>query len=183
MEMGLSECLWMTNVPIVFRVSTDFRRHGIPSVFLLPSILYSVRNWLKFWRNSAEFRDVQFRGISRNSVTFFMYGIPYISKKTHIKVPNRTGYPTSTTYCTLHDKFLALKIEIQYNLFSFLNFFKGGIWNLDHLVTWGIPYANTYGIPVNFTANPRNSVCFSKNSVFRRKSKTHFRGHPNCIVK
>jgi hypothetical protein len=25
---------------------------------------------------------------------------------------------------------------------------------------------------------PRNFVCFSKNSVFRRKSKTHFRGHP-----
>ncbi len=42
------------------------------------------------------------------------------------------------------------------------------------------------GIPANFSAKntakfrgiPRNSVCFSKNSVFRRKSKTHFRGHP-----
>ena len=49
---------------------------------------------------------------------------------------------------------------------------QGEIWNLDHLVACGIPYANTYGIP-------RNSVCFSKNSVFRRKSKTHFRGHPS----
>jgi hypothetical protein len=39
------------------RVSTEFRRHGIPSVFfLLPSIPYSVRNWLQFRRNSAEFR-------------------------------------------------------------------------------------------------------------------------------
>ncbi len=44
------------------------------------------------------------------------------------------------------------------------------------------------GIPANFTAKntakfrgiPRYSVCFSKNSVFRRKSKTHFRGHPKC---
>jgi hypothetical protein len=42
------------------------------------------------------------------------------------------------------------------------------------------------GIPGIFTAKNtaefcrilRNSVCFSKNSVFRRKSKTHFRGHP-----
>jgi hypothetical protein len=62
----------------------------------------------------------------------------------------------------------------------------------DHLVTCGIPYANTYGIPRNsgkFTAKntaefreiPRNSVCFSKNSVFRRKSKTHFRGHPTVL--
>jgi hypothetical protein len=56
----------------------------------------------------------------------------------------------------------------------------------DHLVTCGIPYANTYGIPRNFTAKntaefceiPWHSVCFSKNSVFHRKSKTHFRGHP-----
>jgi hypothetical protein len=52
-----------------------------------------------------------------------------------------------------------------------------GICNLDHLVTCGIPYANKYGIPPNsaefrekFTVKiPRNSVCFSKNSVFRQK--------------
>jgi hypothetical protein len=52
-----------------------------------------------------------------------------------------------------------------------------GIWNLDHLVTCGIPYANTYGIPRNsgqfyckkYRGIPRNSVSFSKNSVFRRK--------------
>ncbi len=45
------------------------------------------------------------------------------------------------------------------------------------------------GIPGNFTAKntaefrgiSRNSVCFSKNSVFRRKSKTHFRGHPMYV--
>ncbi len=66
---------------------------------------------------------------------------------------------------------------------SVYNFFLE-IWNLDHLVTCGIPYANTYGIPRNSRAIllqkiPRNSVCFSKNSVLRRKSKTHFRGHPS----
>ena len=75
-------------------------------------------------------------------------------------------------------------------LWYYFNFWEFGIWNLDHLVTCGIPYANTYGIPANFTAKntakfcgiPRNSVYFSKNSVFRRKSKTHFRGHPSCCV-
>jgi hypothetical protein len=51
---------------------------------------------------------------------------------------------------TVHDKFFALKIEIQYNMLkkNFF-FFQGEIWNLDHLVTCGIPYANTYGIPRN----------------------------------
>ncbi len=63
-------------------VDTEFRLF-----FLLPSIPYSVRNWLKFRRNSPEFHviySVKFRGISRNSVTFFMYGIPCISKKTFL---------------------------------------------------------------------------------------------------
>ncbi len=49
----------------------------------------------------------------------------------------------------------------------------------------------SHGIPGNFTAKntaefrgiSRNSVCFSKNSVFRRKSKTHFRGHPSCSAR
>ncbi len=51
---------------------------------------------------------------------------------------------------TLHDKFLALKIEIQCNLFNFFYFFfQGGICNLDHLVTCVISYANTHGIPRN----------------------------------
>jgi len=31
----------------------------------------------------------------------------------------------------------------------FLFFIQGEIWNLDHLVICGIPYANTYGIPWN----------------------------------
>jgi hypothetical protein len=89
---------------------------------------------------------------------------------------------------TLHNKFFALKIEIQYSTIvqHFLFFIQEGIWNLDHLLTCGIPYADTDGIPRNsgnfyckkYRGIPRNSVCFSKNSVFRRKSKTHFRGHP-----
>ncbi len=45
---------------------------------------------------------------------------------------------------------------------------EGGIWNLDHLLTCGIPYANTDGIPRNsaeFRAFllqiiPRNSAEF-----------------------
>ncbi len=35
------------------------------------------------------------------------------------------------------------------NLGEFLFFIQGGIWNLDHLLTCGIPYANTDGIPGN----------------------------------
>ncbi len=50
-------------------VDTEFRLF-----FLLPSIPYSVRNWLKIPRNSAEFR------------VLFMYGIPYISKEAQKKV-------------------------------------------------------------------------------------------------
>jgi hypothetical protein len=34
------------------------------------------------------------------------------------------------------------------------------------------------GIPPNFTVKMWNSVYFIKNSVFRRKSKNPFRGHP-----
>ncbi len=33
-----------------------------------------------------------------------------------------------------------------------------------------------------FREIPRNSVCFLKNSVFRRKWKKHFLGHPNVIL-
>jgi hypothetical protein len=40
------------------RVSTEFRRTEFRMFFLLPSIPYSVRNWLKFRRNSPEFRVV-----------------------------------------------------------------------------------------------------------------------------
>ncbi len=64
-------------------VDTEFRLF-----FLLPSILYSVRNCLKYRgisRNSMLYNKEKFRGISQNSVIFFMYGIPYISKETHIK--------------------------------------------------------------------------------------------------
>jgi hypothetical protein len=46
--------------------------HGIPSArnsvcfFLLPSIPYSVRNWLKISRNSAESHVEEFREIPQN---------------------------------------------------------------------------------------------------------------------
>ncbi len=69
------------------RVSTKFRRHGILSVFLLPSIPCRIGcNSGGIPLNSMLYNSVKFCGISRNSVTFFMYGIPYISKETHIKV-------------------------------------------------------------------------------------------------
>jgi hypothetical protein len=87
---------------------------------------------------------VKFRGISRNSVTFFMYGIPYISKKTHLKAMYSLGATVVWSYVphsppsicrffwfimyipTVHDKFFALKIEIQYNCSTLLARF--GIW-------------------------------------------------------
>ena len=40
----------------------------------------------------------------------------------------------------------------------FLFFIQGEIWNLDHLVICGIPYANTYGILLQKI--PRNSAKF-----------------------
>jgi hypothetical protein len=46
-------------------VDTEFRL-----VFLLPSISYSVRNWLKIPPNSAESRVVEFREIPRNFTEF-----------------------------------------------------------------------------------------------------------------
>ena len=47
---------------------------------------------------------------------------------------------------------------------------EGGIWNLDHLLTCGIPYANTDGIPRNsghfyckkYRGIPRNFAEFRK---------------------
>jgi hypothetical protein len=49
-----------------------------------------------------------------------------------------------------------------------------GIWNLDHLITWGIPYANTYGIP-------RNSAEFREKSTIKIPwNSAKFRGIP-CV--
>jgi hypothetical protein len=164
--------------------------------FLLPSIPYSVRNWLKFQRNSANsvsYNSVKFRGISQNYVTFYMYGIPYISKKTKIKVSSvffvifwfRMYIPT------VHDKFSVLKIEIQYNLLKINFLFKGefGIWIIllhanfrmqIHTEFREIQRNSGKFYCKKYRGISRNSVCISKNSVFRRKSKTHFRGHPRC---
>jgi hypothetical protein len=83
----------------------------------------------------------------------------------------------------VHYKFFALKIEIQYNCSTFFIFYSRG--NLEsgsftYLRNSVCKYIRNSG---NFYCKKyrgirRNSVCFSKNSVFRRKSKTHFRGHP-----
>jgi hypothetical protein len=62
------------------RVSTEFRQHGIPSVFF--TSVYSVfraelaKNSDGIPPNSVTYNSVKFRGISRY---FFKYGIPYIS--------------------------------------------------------------------------------------------------------
>ena len=39
--------------------------------------------------NSVTYNSMKFRWISRNSVTFFMYVIPYISKEAQIKISGR----------------------------------------------------------------------------------------------
>ncbi len=72
--------------------------------------------------------------------------------------------------------FFALTIEIQNSLFKKFFLFQGefGIWNLDHLVIWGIPYAKTYGIP-------RNSAEFREKSTIKiPRNSAKFRGIP-CI--
>ncbi len=52
--------------------------------------------------------------------------------------------------------------------------YKKGIWNLDHLLTWGIPYANTYGIP-------RNSAEFREKTTIKiPRNSAKFRGIP-CV--
>ncbi len=94
---------------------------------------------------------------------------------------------------TVHDKFFALKIEIQYNCSTFFIFYSRGnvesgsfTYMRNSVCRYRRNSAEFRGIPGIFTAKntaefrgiPRNSGCLSQNSVFRRKSKTHFRGHP-----
>ena len=80
-------------------------------------------------------------------------------------------------------------------LFNILYFlFKGefGIWIIYlhaefrmqiHTEFRGIPRNSGQFYCKKYRGISRNSVCFSKNSVFRRKSKTHFRGHPTYSIK
>ncbi len=64
--------------------------------------------------------------------------------------------PTSRVYCT----------DTHHSL-----------WNLDHLVTCGIPYANTYGIP-------RNSAEFGVNCTVKIPwNSAEFRGIPYVFQK
>ena len=82
--------------------------------------------------------------------------------------------------------FFALTIEIQNNLFNNFFLIPGGIWNLESgsfsylgnsvcknirnsAKFRGIPGKIYYKNTAEFREIPRNSVCFSKNSVFRRK--------------
>jgi hypothetical protein len=58
-------------------------------------------------------------------------------------------------------------------MYNYYRSWEFGIWNMDHLITCGIPYANIYGIPEKIdcknTAEFRGIQKFSKNSVFHRK--------------
>jgi hypothetical protein len=66
-------------------VSTKFRQHGIPYIFLY------FRNYIfrakspKISQNFAELRFSSFEKISQNSVIIYMYRIAYISQGTHFK--------------------------------------------------------------------------------------------------
>jgi hypothetical protein len=151
-------------------------------------------------------------------VTFLMYRIPYVSKKTHSKIPLvasplttgrvRASVYEGTSLLTVHTvdphtvdrsctpysgrggrgrgggeereggkrgKYFAFKIVLQYNCSTFYIFYSRG-----NLESGSFTYM-------------RNSVCkYIRNSPefrgipgiftakFRRKSKTHFRGHPKC---
>ena len=67
-----------------------------------------------------------------------------------------------------------LPVLDRYLLLYFLEF---GIWNLDHLVTCGIPYANTYGIP-------RNSAEFRQILLQKiPRNSAEFRGIPYVFQK
>ncbi len=85
------------------RVSTEFRRHGIPSVFL--TSVYSVFR-AELVKIPAEFRRIPCRIIPWNSAEF--HGIPwlfsctefpYVSKKTHLK-DSSCGLPPHNRPCT-----------------------------------------------------------------------------------
>ncbi len=60
-------------------------------------------------------------------------------------VQNVHTYSTEQVFCIKNWNTVQF---VQHFLFSI----QGEIWNLDHLVACGIPYANTYRIPANFTA-------------------------------
>jgi hypothetical protein len=106
---------------------------------------------------------------------------PYIWGKFYLIFYQCTGYCIFEIFLVHY----VLPVLDRYLLLYFLEF---GIWNLDHLVTCGIPYANTYRIPRNsaelrqilLLKIPRNSAEFAEFRMFFKKrfSKTHFRGHP-----
>jgi hypothetical protein len=77
-------------------VDTEFR------LFFFTSVYSVFRAELaKIPLNSVSYNSMKFRGISRNSVTFFMYGILYISNDTHVKVSSNFLVEKVHTYGTL----------------------------------------------------------------------------------
>jgi hypothetical protein len=60
---------------VTSRVSTEFRHTEFRTFSVLPSLLYSVRNYLKVPRNFAEFRTAYLDKISRHSVIFHEHSL------------------------------------------------------------------------------------------------------------
>ena len=166
---------------VVVRVSTEFRRHAIPSVFF--SSFYSVFR-AELAKIPPEFPWIPCHKIPWNSAEF--HGIPWlfsctefrISPKRHKKqetwrtnsssrtllhrnssrtlcsISNGTGYLLPTVFFVIF--WFRRYIPTVHNVlplldrYLFLSFLEFGIWNLDHLVTCGIPHANTNRIPGKF---------------------------------
>jgi hypothetical protein len=67
--IGVSYCNRNVHIMTLSRVSTEFRQHGIPYIFLLPYIPFVIRNCRKFRgiiRNYVSRNAAEFRGIPRN---------------------------------------------------------------------------------------------------------------------
>jgi hypothetical protein len=107
-------------------------------------------------RNSGHFYCKKYRGIPRNSVGFSKNSVFRRKSKTHFR-----GHPTPEGHCP----------------YPILN--TEGTWRArKERQPYGSPRNSAEFRAFLLQKIPRNSVGFSKNSVFRRKSKTHFRGQP-----
>ncbi len=99
----------------------------------------------------------------------------FVRHQTLCSISNGTGYLLPTVFFLRFFGFRRYHTYLWYLMYCqvldrylLLYFLEFGIWNLDHLVTCGIPSANTSGIPRNsakfrvvFTAKiPRNSAEF-----------------------
>ncbi len=138
--------------PVVILLYFTIWLYGIPSY--LP--MYNYYHLPNICRD-FHVQLVQFWTVPRTSYpSYHELSLKRNSSRTLCSISNGTGYLLPTVILrffwfrryipTVH---YVLPVLDKYLLLYFLEF---NIWNLDHLVTCGIPYANTYGIPANFTA-------------------------------